>query len=50
MPESICETDGEEHTIVEDLIDLTPDTSQYVYYCSKCYMCFPCAQTNNKTN
>ena len=28
------------HDIIEDLIDITPDTSKYIYYCNKCYMCF----------
>jgi len=28
------------HQIVEDLIDITPDHSKYVYYCEKCYECF----------
>ena len=28
------------HEIVEDLIDITPDKSKYIYYCKKCYMCF----------
>ena len=28
------------HHIVEDLIDITPDHSKYVYYCEKCYECF----------
>jgi hypothetical protein len=29
-----------EHQIIEDLIDLTPSRSKYVYYCEKCYECF----------
>ena len=29
-----------EHQIIEDLIDLTPTRSKYVYYCVKCYKCF----------
>lgn len=28
------------HQVIEDLIDITPDTSKYVYYCEKCYECF----------
>jgi hypothetical protein len=28
------------HTIIEDLIDITPDDSKYVYYCEKCFECF----------
>jgi hypothetical protein len=28
------------HHIIEDLIDITPDHSKYVYYCEKCYECF----------
>lgn len=28
------------HEIVEDLIDITPDKSKYIYYCEKCYTCF----------
>ena len=28
------------HSIIEDLIDITPDRSKYVYYCEKCYKCF----------
>jgi hypothetical protein len=28
------------HQIIEDLIDITPDHSKYVYYCEKCYECF----------
>jgi hypothetical protein len=34
-PDTTCE-----HIIVEDLIDITPDTSKYIYYCEKCYECF----------
>ena len=29
-----------EHRIIEDLIDITPDKSQTVYYCEKCLECF----------
>jgi hypothetical protein len=29
-----------DHQIVEDLIDLTPTRSKYIYYCEKCYTCF----------
>jgi hypothetical protein len=25
-----------DHEIVQDLIDLTPDTSQVIFYCEKC--------------
>jgi hypothetical protein len=28
------------HTIIEDLIDISPDDSKYVYYCEKCFECF----------
>ena len=28
------------HNIIEDLIDITPDNSKYVYYCDKCHECF----------
>jgi hypothetical protein len=28
------------HEIIEDLIDITPDHSKYVYYCEKCHECF----------
>ena len=28
------------HTIVQDHIDLTPDTSQVIYYCSNCLSTF----------
>ena len=33
-------TDTCAHHIIEDLIDITPDHSKYVYYCAKCYECF----------
>jgi len=29
-----------EHKIIEDLIDLTPTRSKYVYYCETCFKCF----------
>ena len=28
------------HKIIEDLIDLTPTRSKYVYYCETCFKCF----------
>ena len=28
------------HEIIEDLIDITPDRSKYIYYCVNCYECF----------
>lgn len=34
------------HRIVEDLIDITPDHSKYVYYCEKCYECFDSLQSS----
>ena len=30
----------QEHSIVEDLIDITPDKSQTIYYCEVCFMWF----------
>ena len=38
-----------QHRIIEDLIDITPDHSQYVYYCEKCYECFTYKQYNEST-
>jgi hypothetical protein len=29
-----------EHTLVYDLIDITPDTSKTIKYCTKCYRTF----------
>ena len=40
----IIESQKCEHRIVEDLIDITPDHSKYVYYCEKCYECFTYTQ------
>ena len=34
--EDICTS----HEIIEDLIDITPDRSKYIYYCINCYECF----------
>jgi hypothetical protein len=28
------------HTIIRDLIDIDPDTSKTIYYCSKCLLTF----------
>jgi hypothetical protein len=37
-----------QHNIVEDLIDITPDRSKYIYYCSKCYVCVSSLEYNEK--
>ena len=39
-PKSTDEPQQCDHRIVEDLIDITPTRSKYVYYCDKCYTCF----------
>ena len=45
---SVCNTPTPvcEHTIIEDLIDINPDRSKYVYYCANCYMCFDTINVN----
>ena len=37
-----------EHSIIDDLIDIDPDTSQIIYYCEKCYTCFDTIHGNRK--
>ena len=39
-----------EHSIIDDLIDINPDTSQIIYYCEKCYTCFDTIHGNRKKN
>jgi hypothetical protein len=34
--EVVCQ----EHSIIQDLIDITPDKSQTIYYCKHCFACF----------
>lgn len=42
-------TDICEHRIIEDLIDISPDSSKYIYYCEKCYECFSNIKGNTNT-
>jgi len=39
-----------QHSIIEDLIDITPDKSKYIYYCTKCYICFSSLEYNRKSS
>jgi hypothetical protein len=42
-PNSFCKDKSDEscqHSIIEDLVDISPDCSKYVYYCEKCLECF----------
>ena len=40
MSNPVCTSRECVHSIVEDLIDISPDRCMYIYYCDICYECF----------